>query len=155
MAKKLGRKKEVTLKNERFLQNLISGRFDTQVDAYIDGYELPHSDDKEVRRNRSRECSTILAKPHVRNRYNELKEQVTERSIVTKESITAELDENRLVAKTAEQAAAMNQATIAKAKMWGVMTDRVDHTSSDGSMTPADLTGAVMDALRRKHETDT
>jgi len=78
----------------------------------------------------------VMAKPLVAARVFELQQAAKERTLVTVESITKELDENRLKANDLDQVAPMNVATVAKAKIHGVMVDKVDHTSSDKSMTP-------------------
>ncbi len=57
-------------------------------------------------------------------RVEELQEKAAEKTIVTVESITRELDENRRVALTLEQAAAMNAATMGKAKLHGLLVDK-------------------------------
>ena len=156
----MGRNKYgLSQKEEKFVNNVLSARFQTQLDAYWDSYGKGNIGDVEKRRQVSRAASKVMAKPHVKQRFEYLRSMVddalAEKAVVTIETITAELDENRVFAKTIEQAAAMNSATIAKAKLHGLMKDKVDHTSSDGSMSPSQMTDAVMDALRRKHEPDT
>ena len=42
----------------------------------------------------------------------------------------------------------------AKTRMGWRETNQIDHTSSDGSMTPKDTSAAVLDALSRKHGSD-
>jgi len=146
-------------KEERFVNNVLSARFQTQIDAYWDAYGKGRVVGGDKRMQASRAASKVMAKPHVKQRFEYLRSMVddalAEKAVVTIETITAELDENRVFAKTIEQAAAMNSATIAKAKLHGLMKDKVDLSSSDRSMSPAQMTDAVMDALRRKHEPDT
>lgn len=55
---------------------------------------------------------------------------------ITVESLLSEFDENRREALQLGQISAANQATLGKAKLCGLDVYKVDHTSSDGSMTP-------------------
>lgn len=146
-------------KEEKLVNNILSGRFPTQIDAYLNAYGKGKVTDSAQRSQASRAASKVMAKPHVKQRFQYLRslvdEALTEKAIVTIETITAELDENRHVARQLEQAAAMNGSTGLKMKLHGLMKDKVDLSSSDGSMSPSQMTDAVMEALRRKHESDT
>ncbi len=57
-------------------------------------------------------------------RVLELQEAHRERHNVTVDTITRELDENRDVAKEEKQSAAMTAATMGKAKIHGLVTDK-------------------------------
>jgi phage terminase small subunit len=60
--------------------------------------------------------------------------------MVTVESLTKELDEARLHAlKDEKGASAAVAAIMGKAKLHGLLVDKQDHSSSDGSMTPPTL----------------
>jgi len=82
------------------------------------------------------EACKLLAHPNVTITVVNIQEAAQERTLVTVESITKELEENRAIALGLDQAAAMNSATMGKAKLHGLLVDRKDHTSSDGSMSP-------------------
>lgn len=96
------------------------------------------------------EASRLFALPHIASRVVELEEEHRERHNVTIDTITAELDENRALALGEKQAAAATSATACKAKIHGLITDKstIDHTSSDGSMTPS-----VLDVSKLSTET--
>lgn len=70
---------------------------------------------------------------------------------VTIDSLIAELEEARAMGMENSQASACVSATMAKAKLSGLDVQKVDHTSSDGSMSPKDSGAAVLDALSRKY----
>lgn len=74
----------------------------------------------------------------IKGRIEELRTPIIERHKITVDDLIAELDENRKAALTAEtvQSSAATAATMAKAKLLGYMTDKVDLTSSDGTMSP-------------------
>jgi len=101
-------------------------------EAYRQIYDAENMKPKQV----WEEACKLRANPKVAQRQFELQAEARERTLVTIESITKELDENRLKANGLDQVAPMNVATVAKAKIHGVMVEKVDHTSSDKSMTP-------------------
>ena len=70
-------------------------------------------------------CKT-LAKPIVAQRVAELQMAAQERTLVTIESISKELDENRAAAKEWEQSASMNAASLGKAKLHGLLVEKID-----------------------------
>ena len=80
----------------------------------------------------------------VQLRIQELQDMATERHLVTVDSLTEELDENRSVAKDEKQAAAMTASTVAKAKLHGHMIDKVKHSGTVGLI---DLTNKTDEEL--------
>ncbi|KAF0679407.1 hypothetical protein Y59_27690 [Enterobacter hormaechei] len=68
----------------------------------------------------------------------ELQGEIKQRHNVTVDSLLAELEEARQKALSAEtpQSSAAVAATMGKAKLVGLDKQIVDHTSSDGTMTP-------------------
>lgn len=72
------------------------------------------------------QASRILADCKVSARVMEMQQAAQERTMVTLESITNELDENRTFAATLDQVAAMNTATLGKAKIHGLLIEKVD-----------------------------
>jgi len=72
-------------------------------------------------------ASRVLADGKVAARVMKLQDQARERTMVTLESITAELDENRSIAAKLDQPAAMNTATIGKAKLHGLLVEKTDN----------------------------
>lgn len=73
------------------------------------------------------EASRLLADPKVSARVIELQEAAAERTLVTVESITAELDEARDLARDEKQSAAMTTAILGKAKVNGLLVERHQH----------------------------
>lgn len=102
--------------------------------AYRKAYNAENMKDQGVW-NRAVELSNL---PHVRARISELQDAARERHMITVDTLLAELEENRQAALTAEtpQSSAATAATMGKAKLLGLDKQIIDHTSSDGSMTP-------------------
>ena len=91
-------------------------------------------------------ASELLAIGKVSARVSELQIEARERAMVTVESITAELEEARQLAMLDEKgASAAVAASMGKAKVNGLIVDKKDHSSTDGSMTPKIITRVVVD----------
>lgn len=75
-------------------------------------------------------ASRLLRNAKVAARLAELQRQAAERAIVTIESIARQLDEDRQLARELGQAGAAVSATMSKAKIYGLVTDRheIDQT---------------------------
>lgn len=78
----------------------------------------------------------MLENPKIVLRLDELKAVVAEKHNITIESILAELEEARQLALETGKAGPAVQASMGKAKLAGLDKQIIDHTSSDGSMTP-------------------
>lgn len=105
-------------RHEAFAQALAKG--ETADQAYQSaGY-------KEDRGHASR----LAANGSIRQRLTELQSAAAERTLVTIDSITRELDEDRELARSVKQAAAAITATVNKAKLHGLMTDKHEHSGS-------------------------
>ncbi len=103
-------------KHERFAQELAKGTY--QTEAYtLAGYE--HSEANASRLTRNDKVMTRVA---------DLKAAAAERMICTIHDIAAQLDEDRLFARELEQAGAAISATMGKAKVLGLLTEKVEHT---------------------------
>ncbi len=83
------------------------------------------------------EASALFNLPHVTKRVLELKALHAERHNVTVDTITRELDENREVGRAEGQSAAMTAATLGKAKIHGLITDKQE-TKATYSVTIAE-----------------
>jgi hypothetical protein len=70
------------------------------------------------------EASRTLADPKVTARVMELQQEARERTLVTLESLTKELDEDRGMARNLEMPAAAISAVMGKAKLHGLITDK-------------------------------
>jgi len=122
---------ELTPKQEMFAQKYVE--LGNASEAYRQSYDVGENTKNEaVWVNASKE----LSKTKVSLRVFELQKAAQLRNDVTVDSITAELDEARLLAKTEKQPSAMVSASTVKAKMHGLIVDRKDHSSKDGSMSP-------------------
>lgn len=107
-------------RHERFAQELAKGA--SQVEAYrLAGYEP-------IEANASR----LIRNDKVSARVAELKAAAAERTIVTIHDIADQLDEDRAFAREQEAPAAAIQATMGKAKVLGLLTEKVEHTGKDG-----------------------
>lgn len=70
------------------------------------------------------EACRTLADPNVSLMVFELQEAAAERTLVTVESLTRELDEDRELARNLEMPAAAVSAVMGKAKLHGLITDK-------------------------------
>ena len=70
------------------------------------------------------EASKLRNNPKVTLRILELQELVRERHSITTESLSEELEVARIIAQEAGQASAMVAATMAKAKLHGLLMDK-------------------------------
>lgn len=78
----------------------------------------------------------LLSEPAIAARVREIREDLAEENYTNARSLLGELEESRVLAREMGQPAAMTSATMGKAKILGLEQQRIDHTSSDGSMTP-------------------
>lgn len=135
------------LKNARheiFAQGVAKGL--SATDAYEKAGYKPHQPS----------ASRLLSNAMVSRRIDEIKAKAAERAVVTVEDIARQLDEDRQFARQCGSAAAAVSATMGKAKVLGLVVEKQDHTSSDGSMTPKpttiDASKMSTDALRELME---
>jgi phage terminase small subunit len=68
----------------------------------------------------------LMANPNVALRVHNLQEAAQERTLVTVESLTLELDEAKAMAIKMEQASAITGAVMGKAKLHGLDVQKVD-----------------------------
>ena len=92
-------------------------------EAYRHAYDAENSKPEAVWVN----ASKTLANAKVALRVMELQQAAQERTMVTIESLTAELDEDRILARNEGQPSAAISAVMGKAKLHGLLTDKVDH----------------------------
>ncbi len=84
-----------------------------------------------------RKASELLSVGKVTARVSELQAEAAERTMVTVESLTVKLEEARLLAlKDEKGASAAVSAIMGMAKLHGLLVEKQDLTSSDGSMSP-------------------
>lgn len=87
-------------------------------------------------------ASALSKQGEILARYKELQDKLAARHFVTLDTLLEELQEAREIALKAEtpQASAAVSATMSKAKLMGLDINKVDLTSSDGSMSPQKMT---------------
>ena len=99
-------------RHEAFCRALATGK--SQGEAYVSaGYK---QDDGHAAR--------LAGNGKIRGRVNELLGKAAERTLVTIESIAAQLDEDRRLAYRQGQASAAVAASMSKARLYGLVTDR-------------------------------
>ena len=84
------------------------------------------------------QASTLSKKPDVLARYKSLQDKTVEEHGITITSLLLELEEARVMALHPEnaQSSAAVSATMSKAKLVGLDVVKIDHSSTDGTMTP-------------------
>lgn len=82
----------------------------------------------------------LLANDKIAVRLEELRRPIIAKAQLTVEDLLRELEEARKLAIDTESPAPAVSATMGKAKLLGLDKQIIDHTSSDGSMTPMPTT---------------
>ena len=85
------------------------------------------------------EASKLRNNPKITLRILELQELAQERHSITVDSLTDELEKARKTAQEAGQASAMVSATMGKAKLHGLLTDKAQISSPEESMRPTTI----------------
>lgn len=112
----------LTPKQEKFAQVYVLTS--NASEAYRQAYDVGENTKPETVWN---EAYRVLANPDVSARVFQLQEQAAKRHAVTVDSITKEYEEARELAIRECQSAAAVSATTGKAKLHGLLTDRVVH----------------------------
>ena len=84
-------------------------------------------------------ASKVKNNDKVALRIKELQELAQERHSITIDSLTDELEKARLTAHEAGQASVMVSATMGKAKLHGLLTNKAEISSPDESMKPTTI----------------
>ena len=77
-------------------------------------------------------ASRLAAREDVRARILELQSAAAAETVVTIADIARQLDEDRAFAKKCETPAAMVSATMGKAKLFGFLRDKLEHSGPNG-----------------------
>ena len=85
------------------------------------------------------EACKLRNSPKITLRILELQELAQERHLITVDSLTKELEQARKTASEAGQSSSMVSATMGKAKLHGLLTDKKEITSPDESMKPTTI----------------
>lgn len=123
---------ELTPKQETFAQRYVETG--NASEAYRHAYDVGADTKPEsVWTN----ASQVLSDTKVAQRVMDLQEAARERHDVTMDRLTEELEQARLQAMSDPKgASAAVSAIMGKAKLHGLLVDKQDHSSTDGSMTP-------------------
>ncbi|HHQ2447331.1 TPA: terminase small subunit [Raoultella ornithinolytica] len=126
----------LTPKQEAFCQAYI------ETGNASEAYRTAYAADKMKSESINRKAKELLDNGKITARVAELQGEIKQRHNVTIDSLLAELEEARKAALTADtpQSSAAVAATMGKAKLVGLDKQIVDHTSSDGSMSPKPTT---------------
>lgn len=123
-------------RHERFAQELAKGK--TADEAYENaGYQAN-------RHNASR----LKTNEHILSRIVEIQERGAEKAAVTVETIANQLDEDRTLARECRQTSAAVSASVAKAKLFGLMPDKHEVTGKDGGPIQHDV--VTREAIERE-----
>ena len=114
--------KKLTIKQEKFAQKYIE--LGNASEAYRQSYNASNMLDKSI----WEKASELLNSVKVSARVAELREQHVQRHNVTVDSLTQELDEARLLSLAEMQLSTAVSATMGKAKLHGLLTDKVENS---------------------------
>jgi len=117
-------------KQEAFVKELIKGS--SQSDAYRKVYNTKKSTDKTI----SEKASRMANKGTVEARLAEIRKPINEKLGYTLEAHLKRLETLSLKAANAGQLTAAITAEISRGKASGHYVEKIDHTSSDGSLSP-------------------
>jgi len=124
---------KLTPKQEAWIECRAIGM--NQSDAYREAYDAEGMTPKQI----WEEASKLASSPKVSQRLFELQEEARERTLVSVASITEELDEARDLAKKLDQPAAMTGAVMGKAKVNGLLVDRVGDPNGKPIQMPTEI----------------
>ena len=117
----------LTAKQEGFALSVVEGN--SLAQAYRDNYDVGENTKPETV---WRKAVEVMQNGKVTARVAELQEAAAERTLVTIQSITEELEEARVLAKREAQTSSMVSASMGKAKVNGLLVDKID---SDNKLT--------------------
>lgn len=107
-------------RHEKFAQELVKGK--SADDAYATaGYKPDRG-----------HASRLASNGNIMARIKELQSVSVERTLVTLDSLTQELEDARSGAMTAKQHAAAVTASMGKAKLHGLLIEKNEHTGKGG-----------------------
>ena len=139
----------LTPKQERFCQKYIE--LGNASEAYRQSYDADDMNTNTV----NRKAKELLDNGKITARVEQIKRGHKKRHNMTIDDLLLELEEARQAALGAEnpQSSAAVAATMGKAKILGLDKQVIDHTSSDGSMSPPQpLTPDIARAIKSKFE---
>jgi phage terminase small subunit len=93
-------------------------------------------------------AAALAREEHISTRLAELQSKVAERTLVTVQSLTDELEEARAMAVAEKQSSAAVAATLGKAKLHGLLVDKKRFEGPNGGPVQVDLTGYTTEQLK-------
>ncbi len=120
----------LTPKQEGFCHSYI------QVGNASEAYRLNYDASGMNANSIGRKAFELMENVKVTARIEQLRQGISKKHNITIESILAELEEARQLALETGKAGPAVQASMGKAKLAGLDKQIIDHTSSDGTMTP-------------------
>ena len=128
--------KKLTVKQQAFAQSYVETS--NASEAYRRAYDAAKMSNQAI----AVEACRLLDNPEVALMVETLREEAKQRHAVTVDDIIRELEEARTMAMTGEkpQASAMVAATLGKAKVLGLITDKQEVTGKDGGAINHSLT---------------
>jgi phage terminase small subunit len=137
-------------RQEAFCRHYV--RYGIARHAYVAaGYKAKLGDDLGAAYSADVGASRLIRNTKVAKHIEGLKAVMAKRADITDDTIATELEEARLIAKGEHQAAAMVSATVAKAKLAGLMIDRKEiGDAGDFSRLSEDELRAEIDRLDNK-----
>ena len=124
----------LTPKQEAFAMAYVE--YGNASKAYKTAYDI---DNNTSNNSISVEASKLKNTPKITLRILELQELAQERHSITVDSLTDELEKARKTAQEAGQASAMVAATMGKAKLHGLLTDKAQILSPEESLRPTTI----------------
>ena len=131
--------RNLTLKQETAVQEYILNG-GNKSDAYREAYNVENMADTTIHRK----AHELFSYGKITARIDELRLENRNRNNISIDLLTQELDEARELARQTANPSAMNQATMAKAKLHGLLVDKQAHTNADGSPMDTIWTVSVM-----------
>jgi hypothetical protein len=122
-------------RHERFAQEIAKGR--SASEAYVLAGYKPHDGN----------ASTLRGNQKVLERLAEIQTRAAKRTEITIETLTAELEEARVLAMKKGQTAAAVAATMGKAKLHGKIVDKKHHSGSIGTYDLSKVPDDELDTL--------
>lgn len=122
---------KLTPKQERFAQVYVETG--NASEAYRQAYNVREGTKESTINRKAKEC---YDNGKISARIEQLQSKHAKRHNITLDSLLADLEEDRQLARSLSQTSAAVTATMGKAKLLGLDKLVLDHTSNDGTMTP-------------------
>ena len=123
-------KNGLTPMQEKFCQEVAKGS------TYSEAYRLSYGAENYNQNSLNVQASKMMSDPKILLRVDELRSINAERNAVTVESITKELNEQIVLASGEKQHSASIKGIDVKAKLHGLVTTKVDHTTKGEKINP-------------------